>query len=169
MNLKQVGGWYCRAQVPGRPAGSIWRSVNVRVHFVSDVHGAAEDLAAAADGADVFICLGDLLLYLDYDDPGQGAFAEVFGPEITAGHPVARGQGVRRSGALTAAAWERISGGDDPSSRMRRFPPIIDRQYSEMFSAMPDSTLMTFGNVDVPGLAAKPHQRRAARSRRRSD
>ena len=128
----------------------------MRVHFVSDVHGAAEDLAAAADGADVFICLGDLLLYLDYDDPGQGAFAEVFGPEITAEYIRLRvAKEFDEARALTAAAWERISGGDDPSSRMRRFLPIIDRQYSEMFSAMPDSTLMTFGNVDVPGLAAK--------------
>ena len=78
----------------------------MRVHFVSDVHGAAEDLAAAADGADVFICLGDLLLYLDYDDPGQGAFAEVFGPEITAEYIRLRvAKEFDEARALTAAAW----------------------------------------------------------------
>jgi len=37
----------------------------MRVHLVSDVHGTADALAAAGDGADMLICLGDLLLFLD--------------------------------------------------------------------------------------------------------
>jgi len=40
----------------------------MRIHVVSDVHGASEALSRAADGADALICLGDLLLYIDYDD-----------------------------------------------------------------------------------------------------
>ena len=34
----------------------------MRVHVVSDVHGATAALAAAAVGADALICLGDLVL-----------------------------------------------------------------------------------------------------------
>ena len=44
----------------------------MRVHVVSDVHGRADALARAADGADALVCLGDLLLFLDYADHGQG-------------------------------------------------------------------------------------------------
>ncbi|HJZ29140.1 MAG TPA: metallophosphoesterase, partial [Streptosporangiaceae bacterium] len=53
----------------------------MRVHVVSDVHGRADALARAGRGADALICLGDLLLFLDYADYGQGIFADLFGPE----------------------------------------------------------------------------------------
>ena len=53
----------------------------MRVHVVSDVHGRADALARAGDGADALICLGDLLLFLDYADHGQGIFADLFGAE----------------------------------------------------------------------------------------
>ena len=73
----------------------------MRVHVVSDVHGRADALARAADGADALICLGDLLLFLDYADHGQGIFADLFGAEaagryVAAAHreEVRRGQGV---------------------------------------------------------------------------
>src|ERR1700760_1084504 len=51
----------------------------MRVHVVSDVHGRADALAAAADGADALICLGDLLLFVDYADPGAGIFPHLCG------------------------------------------------------------------------------------------
>ncbi|HJY70165.1 MAG TPA: metallophosphoesterase, partial [Streptosporangiaceae bacterium] len=53
----------------------------MRVHVVSDVHGRADALASAGRGADALICLGDLLLFLDYADYGQGIFADLFGVE----------------------------------------------------------------------------------------
>jgi hypothetical protein len=53
----------------------------MRVHVVSDVHGRADALAGAARGADALICLGDLLLFLDYADYGQGIFADLIGAE----------------------------------------------------------------------------------------
>src|ERR1700755_3709348 len=56
----------------------------MRVHVLSDVHGRADALARAADGADALICLGDLLLFLDYADHGQGIFADLFGAEAAA-------------------------------------------------------------------------------------
>ena len=54
----------------------------MRVHVVSDVHGRAEALAGAG-GADGFICLGDLLLFIDYADHRQGIFPDLFGAEAT--------------------------------------------------------------------------------------
>jgi predicted phosphodiesterase len=48
----------------------------MRVHVVSDVHGRTDALGAAADGADALLCLGDMLLFIDYADHGQGIFPE---------------------------------------------------------------------------------------------
>ncbi len=53
----------------------------MRVHVVSDAHGRTDALAAAADGADAFFCLGDLLLFVDYTDHRQGIFPDLFGAE----------------------------------------------------------------------------------------
>src|SRR6478752_2654703 len=52
-----------------------------RVHVVSDVHGNTEALARAGDGADALICLGDLVLFLDYADHSRGIFPDLFGTE----------------------------------------------------------------------------------------
>ncbi len=135
----------------------------MRVHIVSDVHGAAEDIAAAAAGADLFVCLGDLLLYLDYTDPAVGAYSEVYGADIASEYIELRSaKKFDEARALTAAALERISGRSDPATRMARFAPIIERQYRDMFAAIPTSALITFGNIDVPSLALpllRPGQR----------
>src|SRR5437763_1959288 len=56
------------------PAGN----ARTRVHVVSDVHGNARDLARAGDGADALICLGDLVLFLDYADHSRGIFPDLF-------------------------------------------------------------------------------------------
>ena len=53
----------------------------MRVHVVSDVHGRADALRAAGEGADALICLGDLLLFIDYADHSQGIFPGLFGAE----------------------------------------------------------------------------------------
>ena len=55
----------------------------MRLHVVSDVHGRTDALARAADGADALICLGDLVLFIDYEDFTQGIFPTLFGPEST--------------------------------------------------------------------------------------
>ncbi len=49
--------------------------------MVSDVHGNARDLARAKDGADALVCLGDLVLFLDYADHSRGIFPDLFGTE----------------------------------------------------------------------------------------
>lgn len=125
----------------------------MRFHVVSDVHGAARELAEAAEGADVFVCLGDLLLYLDYDDPSEGAFAEVFGGDLAAEYIRLRtAKRFAEARALTAQAWERRYGTGSEGKRRELFVEIIDRQYCELFAAMPSPALLTYGNVDVPAF-----------------
>src|SRR5580698_2931729 len=100
----------------------------MRVHVVSDVHGRADALAQAADGADALICLGDLLLFLDYADHGQGIFADLFGEQAASRYVELR----------TAKKFEEA------------------REFSAgLFAALPEPAYLTYGNVDVPGVWAR--------------
>ena len=56
----------------------------MRVHVVSDVHGNAEALRRAGDGADALLVLGDLVDFVDYHDPAGGILGRVLGPEVSA-------------------------------------------------------------------------------------
>ena len=120
----------------------------MRVHVVSDVHGRADALARAADGADALVCLGDLLLFLDYADYGQGIFADLFGAEA-AGRYVAL-----RTAQKFDEAREYSLGlfASRPESRASLFETAMRRQYAEMFAALPEPAYLTYGNVDVPRL-----------------
>jgi hypothetical protein len=105
----------------------------MRVHVVSDVHGRADALARAADGADALVCLGDLLLFLDYADYGQGIFADLFGAEA-AGRYVAL-----RTAKKFDEAREYSLGlfASRPESRASLFETAMRRQYAEMFAPSP--------------------------------
>ena len=52
----------------------------VRLNVISDVHAQIEALAQAGKNADALICLGDLLLYTDYEDTCNGIMGTLFGP-----------------------------------------------------------------------------------------
>ncbi len=124
----------------------------MRVQIASDVHGAWEPLARAADGADLFICLGDLILFLDYADPSRGIYADLFGEGHTRAYIAARTAGqFEDARALSAAAWERI-GVLDPQQRWARLEGLVAEQYASAFAAMPADAVLTYGNVDVPAL-----------------
>lgn len=124
----------------------------MRVHVVSDVHGAVAALARAADGSDVFVCLGDLILFLDYDDPGQGIYADLFGAEHAEEYIAARtANRFEEASALSAAAWARL-GVTDRHERWSIMRAMVAAQYDELFDAMPEPALLTFGNVDIPDL-----------------
>ena len=74
------------------------------------MHGAADALAAAGEGADMLICLGDMLLFLDYADHTQGIFAELYRAEHGPG--VHRAAGKRRfdeARQLTAGIAARLT------------------------------------------------------------
>jgi Icc-related predicted phosphoesterase len=115
---------------------------------ISDVHGRADALAGAADGADALICLGDLLLYVDYDDTSQGIFADLFGAEASARLVALRT--ARRFDEARAYSESLVTA--DPQERRRLFTEAVRRQYATMFAAFPTPTYLTYGNVDLPAL-----------------
>jgi Icc-related predicted phosphoesterase len=119
-----------------------------RIHVVSDVHGNASGLALAGRGADALVCLGDLILFLDYADHARGIFPDLFGTEnadrIVELRTARRFDEARDFGA---ALW---SGLDIAPSEA--IEAAVRRQYAELFAAMPDPTYATYGNVDMPPL-----------------
>lgn len=119
----------------------------MRVHVVSDVHARSDALAHAGDGADALICLGDLVLFLDYDDPSAGIFAELFGAQAASTLIELRTE--RRftdARVFSRGLWEAV--GD----RQVSIEAAVRRQYAELFAAMPTPTYITYGNVDLPAL-----------------
>ena len=120
----------------------------MRVHVVSDVHGRADALADAGRGADALICLGDLLLFLDYADNGQGIFADLFGAEATRVYVELRTAG-RFDEARELSARLLAQRDQSPASL---FETAMARQYAELFGALPEPAYLTYGNVDVPRM-----------------
>ena len=120
----------------------------MRVHVVSDVHGAAGPLQVAAEGADALLCLGDLLLFVDYADHGQGIFAELFGTDAARQFITLRtAKQFDEARAMSAGLWQRLGG--DPAQHIR---DAASRQYAELFAALPEPAYLTYGNVDIPHM-----------------
>lgn len=120
----------------------------MRVHVVSDVHGRADALAAAGDGADALVCLGDMLLFMDYADHAQGIFPELFGAEAARRFIALRtAKRFDEARAMSSGLWAGLDG--DPAAHIEA---IAARQYAEMFAALPQPAYLTYGNVDLPRL-----------------
>jgi Icc-related predicted phosphoesterase len=119
----------------------------MRVHVVSDVHGAADALAAAGEGADALICLGDLIHFIDYRD-FSGIMADLFGAaaveKLVALRTEQRFDDARE---FSRSLWTG-AGGD----RQQLIEDAVRRQYAELFAAFPVPTYLTYGNVDLPRL-----------------
>ncbi|NEY34003.1 metallophosphoesterase [Streptomyces sp. PRKS01-65] len=125
---------------PGKPA--------TRVHVVSDVHGNARDLARAGEGADALVCLGDLVLFLDYADHSRGIFPDLFGVENA--DRIVELRTARRfaeAREFQAKLWAGLDG-DRPAV----IEKAVRKQYAELFAAFPTPTYATYGNVDMPPL-----------------
>lgn len=122
----------------------------MRVHVVSDVHGRADALAKAGEGADALICLGDLILFIDYHDHGRGIMGGLFGAEAVGRMIDLRtAQRYDEARAWSAQLWAGLDG-----DRGQIVEAAIRRQYEEMFAAFPVPTYLTYGNVDLPHLYA---------------
>jgi Icc-related predicted phosphoesterase len=120
----------------------------MRVNVVSDVHGRTDALAGAADGAQALLCLGDLLLFLDYADHSRGIFPDLFGAEAARELIALRtAQRFDEARAMSAGLWAELGG--DPRQHM---DAAVSRQYGQLFAAMPTPAYLTYGNVDVPRL-----------------
>jgi Icc-related predicted phosphoesterase len=124
----------------------------MRVHIVSDVHGTADALAQAGDGADMLICLGDMLLFLDYADHTQGIFAELYGAENAWEYIDLRAQ--RRfdeARQLTARIAAQLTA--ERGTDLRALTDeAIRKQYAALFGALAEPAYLTYGNVDVPRI-----------------
>jgi Icc-related predicted phosphoesterase len=120
----------------------------VRVHVVSDVHGSVDALKQAAEGCDALVCLGDLVLFLDYTDAGGGIFAELFGAAAAQRLIALRSaKQFDEARAWSQSLWSGL--GEDPRTVIER---KVREQYAALFAAMPPTTFLTYGNVDVPRL-----------------
>ncbi|WP_026341294.1 metallophosphoesterase family protein [Actinomadura atramentaria] len=123
----------------------------MRIHVVSDVHGRADALAGAAEGADALICLGDLVLFIDYADHGQGIFADLFGQEAADRFIELRtGKRFEEARAFSREKWASLGG--DAWPHIER---AVRAQYARLFAAMPSPAYLTYGNVDVPSMWAE--------------
>jgi Icc-related predicted phosphoesterase len=118
------------------------------VHVVSDVHGRADALAAAGEGADALICLGDLILYLDYADHGAGIMADLFGRDAVSRLIELRsGRRFDEARQFSSGLWETLG-----TDRRTIMEDAVNAQYAALFAAFPDPTYLTYGNVDLPHL-----------------
>ncbi|MEU8918976.1 MULTISPECIES: metallophosphoesterase family protein [Streptomyces] len=123
----------------------------MRVHVVSDVHGNSRDLAAAGAGADALVCLGDLVLFLDYADHSRGIFPDLFG--VANADALVELRTARRfeeARALGRQLWGELD--RTGVSRESVIEGAVRRQYAELFAAFPTPTYATYGNVDIPRL-----------------
>jgi Icc-related predicted phosphoesterase len=124
----------------------------MRVTAISDLHGAVEHLPAVARDSDALLILGDLINVLDYRTM-DGILVEVFGRE-----PVAHAAQLRSEGRFDEAkAAIRTQTRDIEQSRAR-FLELAREEYQRVFDALPDGSMVTFGNVDIPDMlrALKP-------------
>ena len=120
----------------------------MRVHVVSDVHGRSDALRRAGDGADALICLGDLLLFLDYSDHSRGIFADLFGARATEEFIRLRtAQQFDAARELSSRLWASLPG--EPAATINA---AVTAQYADLFGAMPTPAYLTYGNVDIPRL-----------------
>jgi Icc-related predicted phosphoesterase len=123
----------------------------MRVHVVSDVHGRADALKSAADDADALICLGDLLLFVDYADHRNGIFPDLFGVEAAEEFIALRtAQRFDEARQLSRRLWAGLDG--DPATHVEA---AASRQYAELFAALPAPSYLTYGNVDIPRMWAE--------------
>ena len=113
--------------------------------MISDVHARIDALAEAGKNADALICLGDLLLYTDYEDPGNGIMGALFGAELNT--EFIRLRTANRFDEARAVAMKKW---DELGNREELINGEVQKQYEQIFSAMPTPTYITYGNVDRP-------------------
>jgi Icc-related predicted phosphoesterase len=114
---------------------------------VSDVHGNAEALSKAGDGADALVVLGDLIDFVDYHNHAGGIMGAVFGPEKVA--EFARLRRLRRHTELAEYSRSLWTGIADPAGVVEE---AVRAQYRRLFDVLPTQVYAIPGNVDVPAL-----------------
>ncbi|MGH2710731.1 MAG: metallophosphoesterase family protein [Actinomycetota bacterium] len=118
----------------------------MRVHIISDLHGATWHLAEAGKGCDALLVLGDLINVLDYHSM-DGILVEIFGRESVAEAAAHRARG-RYDEARSVMRERRL----DETEVRTRFVEMAQREYEQVFDALPDNSFVTYGNVDIPDM-----------------
>src|SRR5699024_12654248 len=109
-----------------------------RVHVVADVHGNAEALARAGEGADALLVLGDLIDFVDYHDHSQGILGMLFGADNVAVFARLSRQGARHEMAEFAKSlWDSLADPGGPMDAAAR------EQYAALFAGMATPTSVT--------------------------
>lgn len=125
------------------------------ISVVADIHGNFEDLAAAAEGADLLLILGDLLDYVDYHDPSGGILGAVFGAELVRPFTALRTRGdFAGLHVYNQQLWSTVA---DPAGAISE---IVADRYRRLTELLPDNSLVMLGNVDVENVwaeVAPPH------------
>lgn len=117
----------------------------MRINVISDIHYQREGLSDAGRDCDLFVCLGDLILFLDYDDPSVGILADLLGPDSAKRYVELRtANRWDEARQYAAGLWGRL-GGDTRALITER----VHAQYRDLFAVLPDG-LYTYGNVDLP-------------------
>ena len=129
----------------------------MRINVISDVHYQLAGLSEAGRDCDLFVCLGDLILFLDYEDPSVGILANLLGADNARRYVELRtANRWAEAREFAARLWAELG----PDSRLL-VTDQVHAQYRELFGALPDG-LYTYGNVDLPDAwpaHARPGQR----------
>ena len=92
-----------------------------------------------ADGADALICLGDLLLFVDYADHRQGIFPDLFGAEAARQFIELRtAQRFDEARALSAQLWAGLGGDPRPARRGRGVAAVRGAVRGAADAGLPD-------------------------------
>ncbi len=118
----------------------------MRVTVISDLHGAVDRLPEAAASSDALVVLGDLINVIDYLAM-DGILVEIFGRE-----PVAAAAAHRAAGRFTEARATLRAQTDPELDFRERFTELARDQYERVLDALPDGSVVTYGNVDLPDL-----------------
>ena len=118
----------------------------MRLHIISDLHGATWHLKEAGRGCDALLVLGDLINVLDYHTM-DGILVEIFGRDSVAEAAEHRARG-RYDEARSAMRRNQL----DEVEVRTRFVEMARREYEQVFEALPDNSFVTYGNVDIPDM-----------------
>lgn len=122
----------------------------MRLHLVSDVHGNAEALARAGEGADALVVLGDLIDFVNYEDHSGGILGQLFGAEVVGQFAKLRVNGrPGELGRFAESLWGELA---DPETTVEG---AVRDQYAQLFDALASTSLpcyLTPGNADLPRL-----------------
>jgi Icc-related predicted phosphoesterase len=92
------------------------------------------------------LVLGDLINVLDYHSM-DGILVEIYGRES-----VAEAAGLRARGRYDEARSVMRSRQVDETEVRTRFVEMAQREYEQVFDALPDNSYVTYGNVDLPDM-----------------